>query len=276
MAWPIFVADKYHFAMKTTIKLLGALAMMVMAMPSCTKLNRGDSFKQTIGGIEYRFEVIVSKMRYVSLTPVSGPTVVVGALKLPAKAEYDGDTYVVTQIGEEAFKNYTGLTSVVLPTTTTDIDDEAFAGCTSLVSLDMPKSVSTIGDEAFAGCVALSDFSFDASVSTIGEGVFKYCTSLTSLEFTPTFTAVPDELCYGCSGLTSIDLPSTILSIGEEAFAGCTGLEKMSCMAGAPPKCESDAFTGVDYSIPLTVQLGSASQYSQAPVWCLFTNIYEK
>lgn len=67
-------------------------------MPSCTKLNSGDSFNQTVGGIEYNFEVIVSKLTYVRLTPVSLPSAVKGNITLPTTAEYDGVTYTVTQI----------------------------------------------------------------------------------------------------------------------------------------------------------------------------------
>ena len=133
-------------------KIVTILMVIAAAISSCTKLNSGDSFNQISDGIEYNFEVIVSKMTYVRLTPVSAPTGVKGDIKLPAKAEYDGVTYTVTQIGQQAFRDYTGITSVTLPETLSQIESEAFAGCTSLQSINTPQPLSVIGEYAFDGC----------------------------------------------------------------------------------------------------------------------------
>ena len=58
-----------------------------------------------------------------------------------------------TTIGDEAFRNCRGLTSVLLPNATT-IGDKAFRDCSSLTSVLLPKA-SEIGQGAFSGCDAL-------------------------------------------------------------------------------------------------------------------------
>ena len=51
---------------------------------------------------------------------------------IPASVTYDGTTYSVTSIGENAFTNCTGLTSVTIGNGVTSIGFGAFSGCTSL------------------------------------------------------------------------------------------------------------------------------------------------
>jgi len=280
-------------------KLLTLLLALASIMPSCTKLNSGDSFNQTVGGIEYNFEVIVSKMTYVRLTPVSASSMVKGNITLPTTAEYDGVTFTVTQIGQRAFRDYTGITSVTLPKTLSQIENEAFAGCTSLQAVNTPQPLSIIGEYAFDGCSQLKAFSLDASVSELGEGAFRGCASLEELIFTPTITEIPDELCSGCSGLKEISLPSTIMrvgasafegctsaraikidrslqNIGARAFSGCSAVESISCMTATPPACPANTFDGIPADIPVTVPMANVGDYRNAAGWNRFSNYIGK
>jgi len=282
--------------MKTIVKNLCAIVALSLALASCTKLNSGDSFNATVDGIEYNFEVIVSKVAFVRLRPVSGPAIVTGNVTLPTTSKYDGVTYTVTQIASNAFKGYSGITTVVLPSTLSQIEEGAFAGCTSLESINTPQPLSVIGDYAFDGCYSLKAFSLDASISELGVGAFRNCSSLTGLEFTPTFTDIPARLCEGCSGLTAIELPSTILSVGESAFEGCTGVVSVSmdrsvqtlgakafsgcsfiqdirCLTATPPAAAETTFYLVDPLIRVTVPMASVSSYQNAPGWSRFANI---
>ncbi len=283
--------------MKT--KILTLLLALAATMPSCTKLNSGDSFKQNLGGIEYSFEVIVSKMTYVRLTPVSAPSVVKGDITLPTTAEYDGVTYTVTQIGERAFRDYAGITSVTLPKTLSQIEDEAFAGCKSLQAINTPQPLSVIGEYAFDGCSGLKAFSLEASISELGKGAFRGCASLEELAFTPTITEIPDELCSGCTSLKEINLPSTVMhvgasafegcisaraikidrslqDIGARAFFGCSSVESISCMTATPPVCSAGTFDGVPADIPVTVPMANVRDYQNATGWNRFGNYIGK
>ncbi len=56
----------------------------------------------------------------------------------------------VTSIGDGAFMNCTGLTSIEIPNGVTTIGDDAFKGCSSLTSITIPNSIKSIGSYAFS------------------------------------------------------------------------------------------------------------------------------
>ena len=59
----------------------------------------------------------------------------------------------VTSIGDLAFYDCSGLTSVTIPNSVTSIGDYAFWGCSGLTSVTIPNSVTSIGWGAFSGCI---------------------------------------------------------------------------------------------------------------------------
>ena len=58
-----------------------------------------------------------------------------GAVDIPASVKHDGVDYAVTSIGENAFTNCSGMTSVIIPSSVTNIEDGAFDGCTGLTDV---------------------------------------------------------------------------------------------------------------------------------------------
>lgn len=275
------------------------LAILATALPACTKLNAGDTFNASANGNEFCFEVIVSRMTYVKASPAAGTAAIKGSLKIPAKVEYDGTSYMVTEIADHAFEGFTGLTSVTLPATLSTIGDCAFKGCTALQEINTPQPLSVIGDYAFAGCMALRSFDFEASLSKIGKGAFRACASLEAVKFTPSFTAIPNECFFGCVSIKELDLPSTIMEIGSDAFGECTGLTSVkmersvqtigaaafancscigaiTCLTATPPACGKGVFDGIETSIPVTVPMADVASYKTAAGWSRFTNIAGK
>ncbi len=61
----------------------------------------------------------------------------------------------VTQVGDNAFQGFEGVTTVSLPETLTSIGIGAFADCASLDNVVIPDSVETLGEGAFSGCDSL-------------------------------------------------------------------------------------------------------------------------
>ena len=74
--------------------------------------------------------------------------------KVDIPAELGGKP--VTEIGEFAFADYSGLTKATIPEGVTSIGEGAFWYCSSLTEVTIPKSVTSIGEWAFRDCGALA------------------------------------------------------------------------------------------------------------------------
>lgn len=89
---------------------------------------------------------------------------------------YEGK--MVTSIGNNAFKNNTIITSIILPEGIISIGQEAFANCTSLKNIDLPNSLTSIGDNAFKRCHSLNEIVLPANLTSINYNVFTLCINL--------------------------------------------------------------------------------------------------
>ena len=96
-----------------------------------------------------------------------------GDIIIPASVTYNEITYSVTSIGEWAFGNCTGLTSVTIPNSVTSIGTDAFRNCTGLTSVTIPNSVTSIGGGAFFNCSRLTSVTcFATTPPQLDYGVF--------------------------------------------------------------------------------------------------------
>ena len=73
-----------------------------------------------------------------------------GDVVIPASVVVNGQTYQVTAIGENAFKDNKGVTSLSIPDGVVKVGAGAFDGCSNLVLISIGKDVATIGEKAFA------------------------------------------------------------------------------------------------------------------------------
>ena len=87
----------------------------------------------------------------------------------------------VTSIGEYAFENCSGLTSLTIPNSVTSIGYAAFENCSGLTSVTIPNSVTSIGEYAFENCSGLTSLTIPNSVTSIGYAAFENCSGLTSI-----------------------------------------------------------------------------------------------
>ena len=108
----------------------------------------------------------------------------------------------VTSIGEGAFQNCTGLTSITIPGSVTSIGEGAFRNCIGLTSISIPKSVTSIGNFAFYNCTDLTSINIPGSVTSIGDYAFDSCSSLTSITIPKSVTSIGNFAFYGCGKLT--------------------------------------------------------------------------
>ena len=170
-------------------------------------------------------------------------------INIPNTVDYDGNTYDVTGIGEQAFYWIMQLKHISLPKYLTSIGRQAFEGCASLTSITIPNSVTSIGIGAFSGCFNLTsvtipnsvksieDYAFSGcdltsvtipdSVISIGSYAFTGCYSLTSVTIPNSVTSI-GSYAFSSTSLTSVTIPNSVKNIGENVFSGCSNLEDIT------------------------------------------------
>ena len=149
-------------------------------------------------------------------------------ISIPKKIKRNNTTYLVTNIGEYAFMDCSGLTSITIPNSVTSIGKDAFFGCSALPSITIPNSVTSIGEGAFYDCSGLTSITIPNSVTSIGKNAFYSCSALTSITIPNSVTSIGDCAFDYCSGLTSITIPNSVTSIGWSAFSGCSSLTSIT------------------------------------------------
>ena len=203
-----------------------------------------------------------------------------GVVNIPDEVTKDGITYKVTTIGNNAFENCTGLTSVTMGDNVTSIGLFAFSGCTNLPSVTIGNGVTSIDKLAFSVCTALTSVILGEKVVSIGGDAF-YGSPLTEINIPasvsemgrlfdlPTLKRISvavgnrsysssDGILYSGDGKklircpqqigkTSIKIPDKVTAIGDRAFKSCTGLTSITVGKNVTT-IEGDAFE----DIPLT------------------------
>ena len=174
-----------------------------------------------------------------------------GSVTIPYSVTYEGRTYYVDAIFNEAFWNCTNLETVSVEANLTYIGPRAFYNCTSLYRFYTaePTYLKTIAEEAFYNC---SEFNFAmftgiSYVTEIGRNAFygtswynnqkdgilymsgngnTICYGYKGAKPTGTLTIkdgttlIADYAFNGCSGITDVIMPSSIKYVGARAFDG--------------------------------------------------------
>ena len=156
----------------------------------------------------------------------------------------------VTEIGEYAFYDCSGMTSVTILNSVNSIGANAFDGCSGLTSVIIPNSVNSIGANAFDGCSGLTSVIIPNSVNSIGANAFDGCSGLkksaypsglsnpfsdgTSIQYPREGAIIEEGFVYGpeknaiyfapLSFEGEYIIPNSVTSIGSSAFSGCSGL----------------------------------------------------
>ena len=151
----------------------------------------------------------------------------------------------VTKIGNYAFYNLSGCTSITIPPSVTDFGTYAFSGVSSLNSVTI-------------------DY---ASNATLKSGQFKGCKSITSLTIGSHPTSIGGNMFDNCTKLTTLVIPSNISSIGGYAFYNCSGLTSITVESVTPPTLGSNAFYSIKYNCLIYVPPESVDAYKAASGW---------
>lgn len=183
----------------------------------------------------------------------------VGDLTVPGEVEYEGKTYVVKALGDDAFAGSKYLSAIYLPSSIAAIGSGVFTLCNGLeyISVDdmnptfisqdgvlykrnplsiffVPRSISgditlldavrEIPSAAFQNCVNLTTITLPEEVISIADGAFNNCKNLQEIFMGDKLESIGEYAFSKCSSLTIVNFPTSVKSIKAAAFADCTNL----------------------------------------------------
>ena len=161
---------------------------------------------------------------------------IIGDIDIPIKynwgwggSQYDND---IKKIGDGAFSNCVGISSVNIPYPFYSIGNNAFSGCTNLSTITLNGDITNIGRDAFYNTAFYNDeenwenemlflqlygYSYlIASKKTIVNANIKEGTLLIS-----------DHCFSDCTNLMSVEIPNSVMNIGIGAFSWCENLSQI-------------------------------------------------
>ena len=200
----------------------------------------------------------------------------------------------VTSIGNYAFDDCKGLTSITIPNSVRSIGDYAFDDCPDLTEVTISDNV-TLGKYAFRNCPiekliisegsqkltanmiicanTLKEIVIPASVTAIDSGIFKSCSNLTGIrvaadnpnyssdEFGVLFNKNKSELIWAPAALQSYTIPNSVTTIGDYAFTSCTKLTGLS-IPNSVNTIGRYAFSNCDGLTSITVPAKNIGDYA--------------
>lgn len=168
-----------------------------------------SAFDCNVDGIYYNLNKTDKTASVTYYNYSSNQSTYTGSVTIPPSITYNGTDYSVTSIGDEAFYDCSGLTSINIPNSVIYIGYNAFSHC-GLTSITIPNSVTTIEAYAFENCC------------------YHDTSSSESIDPDPQIIISPPS-----GGLTSIIIGNSVTSIGEGAFSGCYYLRSVTINSNA-------------------------------------------
>ena len=133
----------------------------------------------------------------------------------------------ITKIGDDAFRECSSLTKMIIPSSVESIGNCAFYKCKELTQVIINGPLKLIENSLFNGCLKLESIEIPNTVTSIGYSSFKNCQFLTKIILPSQVYSIGDSAFYNCSSLSEISIPQGLISIGNSAFRRCSSLTKI-------------------------------------------------
>ncbi|KAH0786463.1 leucine-rich-repeat family virulence factor BspA [Histomonas meleagridis] len=124
------------------------------------------------------------------------------------------------------------------------IGDNAYKSFTTLVSIVFKKGITKIGNSAFRYCSNLKSISTLERLTELGSYAFSECTSLETIAFGNKLTTINSYAFYKCTSLLTLNLRK-VNTIGSSAFYDCKSLNCIYYYGSSSVYIYSDAFYGI-------------------------------
>ena len=169
-----------------------------------------------------------------------------GDIVVPEHVVVDGTELLVTAIGDNAFRDCDGLTSVTLPQSLTHIGALAFRNCYNLRAIDIPQHVSSFGQQAFAACLGLQSITLPSSLTQVAARAFVGCENLKtvhtssleawlSISFADRYSnpvSLTHSLMVDGRELEHLVVPGSAGAVGQYSFVDCYSLKSVTLEEG--------------------------------------------
>ena len=184
-------------------------------------------------------------------------SLVTGEVTIPAEITVHGQSFQVTGIAGNAFKDCSNLTGIKLNTALKSVASGAFDGLQDIVI-----TINPYGDQTTVKPEMFKDYSATGSFTVVlGEGI----------------TKVGDRAFNNCQNLKALYLPASLESFGEFAFTAVNNLMDVYVKWESPldiPYSDGDPFFNGNLNsgekIRLHVPIGKYTTYKSHPYWGLF------
>ena len=170
----------------------------------------------------------------------------VGEVRIPSELIYEGQTYSVTSIDNDAFTDNTTLTKVYIPQTIKGMDFYSginmnpFAGCSALKSIEVEEGnpiLCTVDGVLFNKektrlyCFPAADsrtsYTVPKGVTWIDGSAFAYNHHLVSISLPEEVTSLGASAFYDCTNLEEVNLSSSLKTLAGYLFWNCKHLKSV-------------------------------------------------
>ena len=204
-----------------------AKAVMIALLLGVAGMTNGYAQSFTVGNLRY---TVNSDGVSVTVNGLAQGVSASGSLVIPNEVAYNGTSYPVTVIANNAFQYKSGFSGfLTIGSSVTTIGSYAFYNCSGFTgSLYIPNSVTTIGEYAFYNCYGFTgSLTIGNSVTTIGNFAFYGLWGFTgNLTIGNSVATIGNSAFENCSRFTgSLNIPNSVATIGNRAFFNCYGFK---------------------------------------------------
>ena len=138
-------------------------------------------------------------------------------------------------IGQNAFRDLTMLTEVIMTDGLESVANGAFYGCTALTSINIPETIKNFGTDVFYNCSGIT-YNVYGGVNYLGNAENPYLiavsvadeSAITNLVIHPDARIILREAFRYCTGIKSVTIGDKLVTIGARAFENCQGIETLT------------------------------------------------
>jgi len=211
------------------------ILFLILLIPNMVSAAVGDEFTNN----NLKYTVLTEETNNYTVK-VSGYEGNLEEVTIPQLVINNTNTYTVTEVGENAFRNNTTLKSITMPNTVTIIKMAAFEKCEKLENITLSQILNSIEEYAFCDCKALTSITIPNSVTEIKQSAFLYATSLRNVTLSNSLTTIGESAFEMCYDLENVTIPKSVTTIGPKAFAESRELKEIAVEQGNTQYCSVD------------------------------------